>query len=406
MLLYAAIPYGDFVGTGAHTHNNVGAEAVDAWLAQSLRLALDGPDEALSPAPACSEALLRDRLRFHGIAGLLLAEPRWVAACPPEVLAAAEGEARINRLWEDTHRAALLPLLDALAKAGIDTLLLKGTALAYSLYQEPAMRPRGDTDLLIRPAALEQARAAFRACGFVPSSSAGPERSQEDWQIDSGFGFIHRVDLHWQAAVLPALQRIRQVDDLFATAVPLPTLSPFAAMPDLAENLFSCAINQAMHGSTGFYLDGRKVAGAGHLGWLCDVHLIASRLTDGQWQRLAEAALDKRIAPLVRQVLGDAAAVLGTAVPPAILTRLASQRQPCRVTHYLHGAGPIERLWLALAGASSLAEGFAEVIHHLFPSRARLRRLHPDYPDWPLPLLHLRRIAGYGLRPLRRGRTG
>ncbi len=40
--------------------------------------------------------------------------------------------------------------LNALAAEGIQTLLLKGTALAYTLYPSPALRPRCDVDLLLR----------------------------------------------------------------------------------------------------------------------------------------------------------------------------------------------------------------------------------------------------------------
>ena len=68
----------------------------------------------------------------------------------------------------------LIAVLAAFAGAGIGTLLLKGAALAYSHYPEPALRTRCDADVLIRPADRD---AAMRIC----SKRLGyrrPERGQ------------------------------------------------------------------------------------------------------------------------------------------------------------------------------------------------------------------------------------
>ncbi len=45
--------------------------------------------------------------------------------------------------------AELREVLAALAGAGLPVLLLKGAALAYTLYPEPHLRERCDTDLLL-----------------------------------------------------------------------------------------------------------------------------------------------------------------------------------------------------------------------------------------------------------------
>ena len=42
---------------------------------------------------------------------------------------------------------------------GVSPILIKGTPLAYTVYDAPALRPREDTDLLIAPADVEAARA-------------------------------------------------------------------------------------------------------------------------------------------------------------------------------------------------------------------------------------------------------
>jgi len=49
------------------------------------------------------------------------------------------------------HGRAVGEVIEALTVRGIETLFFKGTALGYSLYDNPVWRTRGDTDLLVAP---------------------------------------------------------------------------------------------------------------------------------------------------------------------------------------------------------------------------------------------------------------
>ncbi|MEN8261380.1 MAG: nucleotidyltransferase family protein, partial [Pseudomonadota bacterium] len=71
------------------------------------------------------------------------------------------------------RRPALAELLDALANRQIPALLMKGAALAYTLYPSPGLRPRSDTDILIPESAAAPARARLETLGFNLSESAG-----------------------------------------------------------------------------------------------------------------------------------------------------------------------------------------------------------------------------------------
>src|SRR5438067_6059748 len=72
---------------------------------------------------------------------------------------------------EPLRLADLRAVLDALAARGVVPLIVKGTALAYSLYDEPEQRPRADTDLLLAAGELDAARDAFRGLGHVEQPS-------------------------------------------------------------------------------------------------------------------------------------------------------------------------------------------------------------------------------------------
>src|SRR5262245_40825590 len=73
---------------------------------------------------------------------------QWPATIRTALTDAARGEAAVDVV----RRQELGRLLDAFARAGIPVVVLKGAALACSTYPEPWLRPREDTDLLVRGA--------------------------------------------------------------------------------------------------------------------------------------------------------------------------------------------------------------------------------------------------------------
>jgi putative nucleotidyltransferase-like protein len=86
---------------------------------------------------------------------------------PEDIREALARETRAQTARELLRQNELISVLDVLAADGIDPILLKGTALAYSLYDNPASRPRVDTDLLIRGNDVDHVRRAMARHGYV-----------------------------------------------------------------------------------------------------------------------------------------------------------------------------------------------------------------------------------------------
>ncbi|MFO0624698.1 MAG: nucleotidyltransferase family protein [Polyangiales bacterium] len=90
--------------------------------------------------------------------------------------------------------AVLRDALYALRDAGVEVMPLKGVLLRRLVYDDPAERPVGDVDLLVRGRDVRRAHEALDAAGFEPIFLEPMERERS---------FRHRrlgllVDLHWQ----------------------------------------------------------------------------------------------------------------------------------------------------------------------------------------------------------------
>jgi hypothetical protein len=131
--------------------------------------------------------------------------------------------------------AAAAAALDAFEARDVQSLLLKGPALARELYDEGESRGYADIDLLVAPRDLEESREALLALGYV--------RADEAFRIDDVAGVLHSelwaqsgksgplwVDLHWRlagceapgAAVWASLAARQGTIDLAGREVPVP----------------------------------------------------------------------------------------------------------------------------------------------------------------------------------------
>lgn len=85
-----------------------------------------------------------------------------------------ERESRMRRLQERMEQSIV-----ALSRAGIEPLLLKGGALAYTVYGSFAARPMRDVDLLVAPDLAEEARSIMLDLGWALDPELPCDRSYD-----------------------------------------------------------------------------------------------------------------------------------------------------------------------------------------------------------------------------------
>ncbi|HVG23937.1 MAG TPA: nucleotidyltransferase family protein [Thermoanaerobaculia bacterium] len=237
-------------------------------LREPLRAALRG-ETAPWPALAGDEVRL---LAEHGVAPLVYAAQPLDALRATAIRAAA---------FEPLRAADLTEVLAALAARGIETLITKGTALAYDVYAAPELRPRGDVDLLVSRADADAAIELFRELGFASRLTSGDEHNVRQLTLTRE---RHEYDLHWDVANSPLFASALQFDRLRARAIRLPRLGAHARGLSHGDALMLACIHRVAH-----HHDLERLI------WLVDIALLRERMSHDEHARFWRDAAEARV---------------------------------------------------------------------------------------------------------------
>lgn len=336
------------------------------------------------------------RAGYHGVVGLLNAETDAIALWPQKLRSALRSRALAAATWEMRHRSYLLEVTDRLAERHISAVILKGTALAYDLYAEPALRTRSDTDLLVEKSDVDAARRELAALGFAPANSPdnlfGEIHLQESWRRVCPSGTEHHIDLHWQAMNAAALEGVLTFADCLVDPVRLPRLGPAAVAMSHPAMLLHACLHRASHLSAPYLFDGVAYFGGDRLIWLYDVRLLADAMTDAEWQAFLGLVLERGAAEVCLQCLLLAVDRLDAQVPAEIQSLLAALPSAGKADRYLLNMRRLERGIANIKAAKGFKAKFSQVAVRAFPSAQFMRGKYPDSGRTPLLLLYIRRI--------------
>lgn len=345
-------------------------------------------------------AAVADRIEFHGIAGFLYGRVQTLQDWPATLIDRFRDVALSQSFWEAAHRTIICTVVSALDAAGVATVMLKGTAIAYSLYDDPALRRRGDTDILIRESDLARTRAVLNSTGFHRQTRY---LYQESWLQTDSQGFTHCLDLHWQVLNMPVLRHVLGVEESFRTAVSLPRLMPIARASDPVSLFMHGCINQCWHEEHGIVVSDHVITGGDRLIWAMDNHLLAGRFTDGQWTELVDRACSRGIATACLAGLHLAQRNMNTPVPATVLAALGKFAADERVSGLFSTPDPMALVRANFGAVAGPRDWLAYLWIVMFPPQDHMHRKYPDAKRWPLPLLYLRRMLAAGGRLLGRG---
>lgn len=240
------------------------------------------------------------------------------ATVPPEVAAEmaaahAASAGAVEGLYEQ-----LSTVTGALRAATIPAVVLKGAALARGVYQDAALRPFSDLDLLVRVADVDRVHLALTSLGYAIAGGA-PSDADRAWRHGRGYFDPQRrrvpVDVHWRYAGYPLMFPI-DYEDVFARAILRSTGGVPGAMPSALDMVVALSVH---------FL--RELwYGKAKLRYLRDITEVCGR-GPVEWTRL-ERVVDA--SPLLRTPLflavAAAAALLRAPVPPDAIAALRPRR--------------------------------------------------------------------------------
>jgi len=360
---------------------------IDAFLAASLRALRNGEAGVWTLDHVDDWKSVWSRIEFHGLPIILHSQAERLLQWPTSLLERVAEEARLVVLWETTHAHAVTAILADLTDAGVESVVMKGTALAYGFHDDPASRRRGDTDLLIAPADLDKTRAAFEAAGWYRKRDPHGLYYQEGWLHRSAGFFEHAVDLHWCPTDRPVLQKLLPAGGFFDRKVALPKLAGSAYRPDNATMVLHAVINQKWHAQHGYDAEDGRVVGQRRLIWSIDFDLLIRAFKPEDWEQLTTRALDCGAGPLVAEALLGAQEDLRTQLPQDRVQQLRDAPLSEDLTRYFSDADTLSQFMLDMRTSSGVGQKAKLLWTRAFPPRAHLLNKYPAASSWPTPIL-------------------
>ena len=309
--------------------------------------------------------------------------PSWPTSVRQALVDAERGEAAL----EIVRRQELCRLLEAFAAADVPILLLKGAALAYSLYPEPWLRPREDTNLLVRAADAGRAGDVLASAGYRPAPmQSGAFVTHQRLHVRSdASGRRFACDLHWKIANPAPFADLLSPEDILREAASISLDAPLAArIPCRTHALLLASWHRVSHHHD-----------SGNLLWLYDLHLLADGLTDAEASAVVEITRRTRTSAICARGWSLARERFGTRLPaPLRDEEEASRRMPDTLAVYLKpDARRVDFLRADLQALPDWRSRARLLREHLFPPAEYMLSSYPRSSRATLPALYLWRIA-------------
>ena len=209
----------------------------------------------------------------------------WPNDCrPPEGFARKARESYFRNAAR-THdlNTQIKTILNAFRQKGVRAVVLKGPALALSVYPDPVCRPSADIDLLVHPDRMKAAGKVMEDLGYLCIC----ERFETMKDFFNDNIYAHRTDtimanvveVHWDLHRFSSLRTEGMIDDLFDRAVEVGAGAFKFEILSPADALIQRAVNNAF-----------DKARSMRLIWIVDVVKLADTLKPPEWEHLARTS--------------------------------------------------------------------------------------------------------------------
>lgn len=274
-------------------------------------------------------------------------------------------------------------VLRLLAKERIPAIVLKGTALAETVYPSPVLRHSHDIEILMKDQGLSRAAASLSGILFkIIKQGPEPEGSRVTLEHESRLP----LELHSGLFQIPYYNTV--LAEIWSRRRPAEVAGVPAYILAPSDNLL--------------HVCGHASYSRGHqsLRWVCDAWFVIDRHRDLDWDLLLDCARRSHLVLPLSVILSYLAEDLGAAVPPAILNRVSAAASRTNA---------VEREFALFSARSAPLGSFRSLIQKangwrgrafvirwmLFPSPTYLRWVQQNHRSWLLPFYYIYRPISY-----------
>jgi len=267
-------------------------------------------------------------------------------------------------------------------KAGLEPLVLKGGALAYTHYLDPWQRPQDDLDLWCDEDAAPRLMSGLASLGYTHVTATNSEATHQRLFVRTGgSGIVHQVEIHLRIANPALFSTALTFPDARAEAVPIPQLDGVLTLSPAHSLLLACVHRVAHH------FNSRRLI------WLYDIHLLAGALREAEWERFVKAARRAGMLTVCHAGLSAARDEFRTEVPPSVWDAMSALPVEAADVFLKEGIREATIQWLNFKHASSWQARAVLLWTRLFPSADfMLERYGVRNRTW-LPLLYAHRVV-------------
>lgn len=324
----------------------------------------------------------------------------------PEGIPEAEVLALTRSYYASYARNTLLlgeleRVLELLLEQHIPTVLIKGAALATTLYADIGLRPMADLDLLFRPADYKRALQVIKGrLGYTEFElEAVPGLGQvKDYHTHLVGGPGRKVDLelHWDLVVNASSWYAAPFEWFWQRSLPFhgklsleegergENGDLISSLTPEAHLLYLAAHSMLQHGESQSFLI-----------WSYDIHALTRAFRDKiDWDLLVSQAHELGWSPVLAAALEQACQYFHTAVPDSVFTALYDEKER-KVARLVALKKEFSGVRLIYDWYTLISLRWPERMRFLsalvFPSREYIRWRYQPRPSWTWPFYYIYR---------------
>ena len=317
---------------------------------------------------------------------------------PGEILDQMRMAFLVSRVRSHKVENQLNEIIKNFNRKGIEVIILKGLALALSIYPDPATRPYGDLDLLVQEEDFIRARELLQEIGYKCKIS----RFGHLKGVDCEEAFIHQrepgknimVELHWDLHKFSGHKDKLNLRELFRRSILLETPSVSFKILDPIDTLIACVLHMTLTHCN----DIRLLS-------VYDIALLLQRITDKHnWQILLERSGEFNARTGLEKTIKMAQFWTGLNLPADYIEfhnwPAASDGEIRTVSNAMQRHNkPLRTFFkIYLSGTSNPLQKASYVFRLVFPRTDHMRASYPPSRNWLLPLSYIRRWSKWIIR--------